>query len=43
MFIFQDYFVFVNGLEGTLVLRKALDYETLSNFTIGIRAQVYNI
>lgn len=39
-FVFQDYFVFVNGLEGTLVLRKALDYETLSNFTIGIRAQV---
>lgn len=38
--IFQDYFVFVNGLEGTLVLRKALDYESLSNFTIGIRAQV---
>lgn len=38
--LLQDYFVFVNGLEGTLVLRKALDYETLSNFTIGIRAQV---
>ncbi|XP_001942850.2 protocadherin Fat 4 [Acyrthosiphon pisum] len=35
----SDFFVFVNGLEGTLVLRKALDYETLSNFTIGIRAQ----
>lgn len=41
LIIFQDYFVFVNGLEGTLVLRKALDYETLSNFTIGIRAQVF--
>jgi len=38
--LLQDFFVFVNGLEGTLVLRKALDYETLSNFTIGIRAQV---
>ncbi|XP_050523125.1 protocadherin Fat 4 [Daktulosphaira vitifoliae] len=35
----SDYFVFVNGLEGTLVLRKALDFETLSNFTISIRAQ----
>lgn len=36
----QDYFVFVNGLEGTLLLRKPLDYETLSNFSIAIRAQV---
>ncbi|KAF4533030.1 hypothetical protein B566_EDAN000722 [Ephemera danica] len=35
----SDYFVFVNGLEGTLVLRKALDYETLTNFTVGLRAQ----
>ncbi|XP_046595411.1 protocadherin Fat 4 [Neodiprion lecontei] len=34
-----DYFVFVNALEGTLVLRKPLDYETLSNFSVGIRAQ----
>ncbi|XP_021935515.1 protocadherin Fat 2 [Zootermopsis nevadensis] len=34
-----DYFVFVNGLEGTLLLRKPLDYETLSNFSIAIRAQ----
>ncbi len=32
--------MFVNALEGTLVLRKALDYETLSNFTVNIRAQV---
>ncbi|XP_067014510.2 protocadherin beta-6 isoform X2 [Anabrus simplex] len=35
----SDYFVFVNGLEGTLLLRKPLDYEKLSNFTITIRAQ----
>ncbi|XP_020711397.2 protocadherin Fat 4 [Athalia rosae] len=34
-----DYFVFVNALEGTLVLRKPLDYETLSNFSVGIHAQ----
>lgn len=34
-----DYFVFVNGLEGTLLLRKPLDYETLSNFSVAIRAQ----
>lgn len=38
---FQDYFVFLNGLEGTLVLRKALDYETQTNFTVTLRAQVY--
>jgi hypothetical protein len=36
----QDYFVFVNGLEGTLLLRMPLDYETLSNFSVDIRAQV---
>jgi hypothetical protein len=30
----------VNGLEGTLVLRKPLDYESLPNFTLAIRAQV---
>ncbi|KAG8264736.1 hypothetical protein J6590_004757 [Homalodisca vitripennis] len=35
----SDYFVFINELEGTIVLRKPLDYEALSNFTIGIRAQ----
>ncbi|XP_008203226.1 protocadherin Fat 4 isoform X2 [Nasonia vitripennis] len=34
-----DFFVFANALEGTLVLRKPLDYETLSNFSVGIRAQ----
>ncbi|XP_077288016.1 protocadherin Fat 4-like Cad96Ca [Arctopsyche grandis] len=36
---YQDYFTFENSLEGTLVLRKALDFETLPNFTIGLRAQ----
>ncbi|PSN55988.1 hypothetical protein C0J52_02158 [Blattella germanica] len=37
--ISEDYFVFVNGLEGTLLLRKPLDYEALSNFSVAIRAQ----
>lgn len=32
--------MFVNALEGTLVLRKPLDYEALSNFSVDIRAQV---
>ena len=36
----QDFFVFANALEGTLVLRKPLDYESISNFSVGIRAQV---
>lgn len=31
--------MFENDLEGTLVLRQPLDYETLSSFTVGIRAQ----
>ncbi|KYQ57714.1 Protocadherin Fat 4 [Trachymyrmex zeteki] len=35
----SDYFIFVNALEGTLVLRKSLDYETLTNFSVDIRAQ----
>ncbi|XP_046820168.1 protocadherin-16 isoform X2 [Vespa crabro] len=35
----SEYFVFVNALEGTLVLRKPLDYEALTNFSIDIRAQ----
>nr|CAD7397117.1 unnamed protein product [Timema poppensis] len=35
----EEYFVFVNGLEGTLLLRKPLDYELLSNFSITLRAQ----
>ncbi|XP_026850224.1 protocadherin Fat 1 isoform X2 [Drosophila persimilis] len=30
---------FLNPLEGTLVLRKALDYEQLQNFTVKLRAQ----
>jgi len=42
-FYSQDYFVFVNALEGTLVLRKSLDYETLTNFSVDIRAQVSSI
>ncbi|XP_067207399.1 protocadherin beta-14 [Linepithema humile] len=36
---YSDYFFFLSPLEGTLVLRKRLDYETLTNFSIGIRAQ----
>ncbi|KAK6633404.1 hypothetical protein RUM44_004006 [Polyplax serrata] len=36
---YSDYFVFLNALEGTLILRKSLDYELISNFTIKIRAQ----
>lgn len=39
---YSDYFVFLNALEGTLILRKSLDYEAVSNFTIKIRAQVIN-
>lgn len=35
--------MFVNALEGTLVLRKPLDYETLANFSVDIRAQVSQI
>lgn len=35
----SDYVAFVTPLEGTLVLKKALDYETLKNFTIKLRAQ----
>ncbi|KAL7302437.1 hypothetical protein TKK_0005089 [Trichogramma kaykai] len=35
----SDFFIFANALEGTLVLRKPLDYETLSNFSVGIKAQ----
>ncbi|KAJ6636860.1 Protocadherin Fat 1 [Pseudolycoriella hygida] len=36
---FSDYVAFVSPLEGTLVLKKALDYETLKNFTVTLRAQ----
>lgn len=35
----SDIVDFVNPLEGTLILRKPLDYETLKNFTIKLRAQ----
>lgn len=34
-----DYFEFENELEGTLVLKRALDYETLKDFDVKIRAQ----
>lgn len=36
---YSNYINFVTPLEGTLVLRKALDYETLKNFTVTLRAQ----
>lgn len=36
---YSDYFEFENELEGTLVLKKPLDFETLSSFDVGIRAQ----
>lgn len=36
---FADHFVFLSALEGTLILRRKLDYETATNFTIKIRAQ----
>lgn len=35
----SDIVDFVNPLEGTLILRKPLDYETLKNFTLKLRAQ----
>lgn len=35
----SEYFKFQNELDGTLVLNKPLDYETLSNFTLVLRAQ----
>ncbi|XP_011503824.1 PREDICTED: protocadherin-16 [Ceratosolen solmsi marchali] len=34
-----DFFIFANALEGTLVLRKPLDYENIHNFSVQIRAQ----
>ncbi|KAK5646834.1 hypothetical protein RI129_005298 [Pyrocoelia pectoralis] len=37
--MYSDYFDFENELEGTLVLRKPLDYESLRNFEVGIGAQ----
>lgn len=36
---YSDYVTFVTPLEGTLVLRKPLDYETVKNFTLTLRAQ----
>lgn len=38
-----DYFDFENELEGTLVLRKSLDYETHNNFDVYIRAQDHGV
>lgn len=35
----SDYVDFVNPLEGTLQLKKSLDYEQLKNFTVKLRAQ----
>ncbi|KAB0797967.1 hypothetical protein PPYR_08960 [Photinus pyralis] len=37
--MYANYFDFENELEGTLVLRKPLDYESLRTFDVGIRAQ----
>lgn len=37
--LYSDYVAFVSPLEGTLVLRKPLDYEALRNFTVTLRAQ----
>ncbi|XP_052846341.1 protocadherin-16 isoform X2 [Drosophila gunungcola] len=36
---YSEYVQFLNPLEGTLVLKKALDYEQLQNFTVKLRAQ----
>lgn len=36
---FAEYVSFVSPLEGTIVLRKPLDYELVKNFTIQLRAQ----
>uniref|UniRef100_A0A182NFQ9 Cadherin domain-containing protein n=1 Tax=Anopheles dirus TaxID=7168 RepID=A0A182NFQ9_9DIPT len=36
---YSDYVAFVTPLEGTLVLKKFIDYETVQNFTVKIRAQ----
>lgn len=35
----SDYFEFENELEGTLVLKKTLDFESLRSFDVKIRAQ----
>ncbi|XP_058117565.1 cadherin EGF LAG seven-pass G-type receptor 1 [Anopheles ziemanni] len=36
---YSEYVAFVTPLEGTLVLKKYIDYETVQNFTVKIRAQ----
>ena len=36
---FSEYVQFLNPLEGTLVLKKSLDYEQMQNFTVKLRAQ----
>ncbi|XP_050071898.1 protein dachsous [Anopheles maculipalpis] len=36
---YSDYVAFVTPLEGTLVLKKYIDYESVQNFTVKIRAQ----
>ncbi|XP_050081975.1 fat-like cadherin-related tumor suppressor homolog [Anopheles aquasalis] len=36
---FSDYVAFVTPLEGTLVLKKFIDYESVQNFTVKMRAQ----
>ncbi|XP_072935497.1 protocadherin-16 [Epargyreus clarus] len=35
----SEYIGFANELDSTLVVRKPLDYETLNNFTVRLRAQ----
>ncbi|XP_037943093.1 protocadherin Fat 1-like, partial [Teleopsis dalmanni] len=36
---FSEYVQFLNPLDGTLVLKKPLDYESMQNFTVKLRAQ----
>ncbi|XP_036229621.1 protocadherin Fat 1 isoform X2 [Bactrocera oleae] len=36
---YSGFVQFLNPLEGTLVLKKSLDYETMQNFTVKLRAQ----
>ncbi|XP_053680420.1 cadherin EGF LAG seven-pass G-type receptor 1 [Anopheles nili] len=36
---YSEYVAFVTPLEGTLVLKKYIDYELVQNFTVKIRAQ----
>lgn len=36
---YSDYVSFVSPSDGTLILRKALDFETLKNFSVKLRAQ----